>query len=140
VIGAATATTRPAGLRDLLWQPTDLYPAEVLTGALSAAGAAYEAEVTANWPRRDFPAVAGQLTVPVQFSIADHEAVWESTPEALADIAALFTSAPRVAVNEMPSSGHNLSVGLTADAYHDRVLSFVDECVEDGALATRRTT
>ncbi len=140
VIGAATATTRPAGLRELLWQPTDLYPADVLTGALSAAGAAYEADVTANWPRRDFAAVAGQLTVPVQFSIADHEAVWESTPEALADIAALFTSASRVTVNEMPDSGHNLSVGLTAGAYHDRVLSFVDQCVEDGALATRRTT
>ena len=32
VISEATATSRPAGLRDLLWQPTDLYPPEVLTG------------------------------------------------------------------------------------------------------------
>ena len=54
VISQATATSRPAGLRDLLWQPTDLYPPEVLTGGLSAPGAPYEAEVTANWPRRDF--------------------------------------------------------------------------------------
>ncbi len=30
VISTATATSRPAGLRDLLWQPTDLYPPEVL--------------------------------------------------------------------------------------------------------------
>ena len=62
VISEATATSRPAGLRDLLWQPTDLYPPEVLTGGLSAPGAPYEAEVTANWPRRDFPAVAAGST------------------------------------------------------------------------------
>jgi pimeloyl-ACP methyl ester carboxylesterase len=129
VIGKASTTSRPAGLRDLLWQPTELYPAEVLTGALSAQGAAYEADVTAQWPRRDFPTVAARVTVPVEFSIADHEAVWESTPQARADIAALFTAAPRVVVNEMAYSGHNLSVGLTAETYHQRVLSFVEDCV-----------
>jgi pimeloyl-ACP methyl ester carboxylesterase len=131
VISQATLTSRPAGLRELLWQPVELYPPEVLTGALSAGGAAYEGEVTANWPRRDLPAVAARVTVPVQFSVADHEAVWESTPQARADIAALFTSAPRVVVNEMADSGHNLSVGLTAEAYHGRVLSFFDECLAD---------
>ena len=57
VISRATATSRPAGLRDLLWQPTDLYPPEVLTSGLSAPGAPYEADVTANWPRRDFAEV-----------------------------------------------------------------------------------
>ncbi len=129
VISQATATSRPAGLRDLLWEPTDLYPPEVLTGGLSAPGAPYEADVTANWPRRDFVDVAARVTVPVEFSVADHERVWESTPEAITDIAALFTSSPRVVVNEMPDSGHNLSVGLNAEAYHQRVLSFVEECV-----------
>jgi hypothetical protein len=29
----------------------------------------------------------------------------------------------------MPDSGHNLSVGLTAAGYHQRVLSYVDECI-----------
>ena len=61
VISQATATSRPAGLRDLLWEPTDLYPPEVLTGGLSAPGAPYEAEVTANWPRRDFADVAARV-------------------------------------------------------------------------------
>ncbi len=129
VISQATTTSRPAGLRDLLWQPTDLYPAEVLTGTLSAQGAAYEAEATAHWARRDFPAIAARVKVPVQFSIADHEGVWESTAASVADIAAAFTSAARVTVNEMADSGHNLSVGLTAETYHQRVLSFVDECL-----------
>ncbi|AFM18341.1 lysophospholipase [Mycolicibacterium chubuense NBB4] len=129
VISQATLTSRPAGLRDLLWQPTDLYPAEVLTGGLSSPGAAYEAEVTANWARRDFPAIAARVTVPVQYSVAEHEKVWESTPGALDAVAALFTASPRVAVNAMPRSGHNLSVGLSAGEYHRRVISFVEECI-----------
>jgi pimeloyl-ACP methyl ester carboxylesterase len=128
VISEATLTSRP-GLRDLLWTPTDLYPSEVLTGGLSAPGAPYETVVTTNWPRRDFPEIAGRVTVPVEFSVADHERVWESTPEAVNAVAALFTSAPRVVVNEMADSGHNLSVGLSAGVYHRRVLSFAGECV-----------
>jgi hypothetical protein len=100
----------------------------VLTGGLSAPGAPYEAEVTANWPRRDFGEIAARVTVPVEFSVADHERVWESTPQAAQAVAALFTSAQRVVVNDMPDSGHNLSVGWSAGEYHRRVLSFVDEC------------
>jgi len=129
ILRQATTTHRPAGLRDLLWAPTDLYPPEVLTGALSAPGAAYEVEVTTNWPRRDFAAAAARLRVPVEFSVAEHERVWDCSPAALADIAALFTASPRVVINEVADSGHNLSVGLAADAYHQHVLSFVEECV-----------
>jgi hypothetical protein len=35
-------------------------------------------------------------------------------------------------INEMRNSGHNLSVGLTADVYHQRVLAFVEECLGAG--------
>ncbi|UXA20870.1 alpha/beta hydrolase [Mycobacterium sp. SMC-4] len=129
IIKDATVTSRPAGLRDLLWQPTELYPPEVLTGALSAPGVPYEAKVTANWARRDFPELAARVTAPVQFSVAEHEKVWESTPQASADILALFTGAPRVDLNEMPDSGHNLSVGLSAETYHRQVLAHLDECL-----------
>jgi pimeloyl-ACP methyl ester carboxylesterase len=129
VLGQATTTRRPDGLRDLLWQPTNLYPPEVLTGGLSAPRAAYEVETTSNWAQRDFPALAARVRVPVEFSVAEHESVWDSSPEAIANIAALFTASPRVVVNEVAGGGHNLSVGLTADAYHQHVLSFVEECV-----------
>ena len=130
ILRQTTATHRPAGLRDLLWQPVELYPAEVLTGALSAPGVAYEAEVTANWPRRDFAAIAANVRVPVEFSAADHESVWETTPAALAQIAASFIASPRVVVNQVADSGHNVSVSLTADAYHRKVLSFITECID----------
>jgi pimeloyl-ACP methyl ester carboxylesterase len=129
IIKEATVTSRPAGLRDLLWQPTDLYPPEVLTGALAAPGVAYEGRVTATWAKRDFADLAARVNSPVEFSVADHESVWESTPEAVGAITKLFTASPRVVVNEMPDSGHNLSVGLTAGEYHQRVLSFISECV-----------
>jgi pimeloyl-ACP methyl ester carboxylesterase len=128
VIKQATYTARP-GLRDLLWQPESLYPPEVLTSGLSAPGVAYEMEVTTHWAKRDLPSLAARVTAPVQFSVADHEAVWESTPDAVASIAALFTAASRVTINEVADAGHNISVGLTADVYHRRVFEFADECM-----------
>jgi hypothetical protein len=79
------------------------------------------------------------VTVPVGFSAADHESVWESTPEALAGVAALFTASPRVVINEVADGGHNLSVGLTADVYHRHVMSFVDECVSEREQARKGT-
>ncbi|WP_237573363.1 alpha/beta hydrolase [Mycolicibacterium lacusdiani] len=133
IIKDATVTSRPSGLRDLLWQPTDLYPPEVLTGSLSAPGVSYESEVTAHWARRDFSELAARVGVPVEFSVAEHEAVWESDTEAIGAVAALFTAAPAVRVNLVPGSGHNLSVGHTAGEYHARVLSFVADCLTDGA-------
>jgi len=51
-----------------------------------------------------------------------------SGPPALAEIAALFTASPRVVTEEQPGSGHNLSLGLAAPAYHLKVLAFAEEC------------
>lgn len=133
ILSQATLTRRPVGLRELLWEPAELYPDEVLTGALSAPGVAYEGPVTAHWSRRDFPDLAAMVSVPVQYSAAEHERVWDTSGPALTAIAGLFGSAPRVVVNEMPGSGHNLSVGLSAHTYHLRVLSFVEECIAAGS-------
>ena len=130
ILKAATPTRRPVGLRDLLWQPAHLYPAEVLTGITnSSTGAPYEAEMVNTWARQDFPALAAEVRVPVQFSVAEHERVWKSGPEALAQIAALFNAAPRFVINEQIGAGHNLSLSVNAAAYHMKVLSFVEECV-----------
>jgi hypothetical protein len=118
------------GVRELLWQTAHLYPTEVLGGAVRGSWSpAYEADVVANWSKRDFPALAAQVRVPVRFSLGDHEAFWESGPAGLADVAALFSASPRVVVNEQRDSPHNVSLGLTAAAYHLGVLSFVEECI-----------
>jgi pimeloyl-ACP methyl ester carboxylesterase len=130
ILRDATATHRPSGLRALLWEPAELYPDNVLTGITnSSTGAPYEAAMVGNWPRVDFPALAAQVRVPVHFSHAEHERVWRSDPEALAEIAAAFGAAPRFETDRVADAGHNLSLGVTAEAYHRTVLTFAEQCV-----------
>jgi len=130
LLKTATATQRPRGLRDVLWQPAHLYPDDVLSGMTnSTTGALYEVDMTKKWPQQDFPVLAARVRVPVQFTVAEHERVWRSDPETLTRIGAMFTAAPRFVVNEQTDAGHNLSLSLNAAAYHATVLSFVRECV-----------
>ncbi|MGZ8746569.1 MAG: alpha/beta hydrolase [Mycobacterium sp.] len=137
IMKAATATGRPTGLREVLWQPAELYPPDVLSGMTnSSTGALYVVGMTRSWPRQDFPALAPHVRVPVQFSFAEHERVWRSDADAMAQIAALFTSSPRFVTNEQSGTGHNMSLSLNAAAYHGSVLSFVEECV----VAQRNTS
>jgi pimeloyl-ACP methyl ester carboxylesterase len=137
IMKSATAMNRPSGLREVLWQPADLYPPDVLSGMTnSSTGALYEVGMTKSWPRQDFPSLAPRVRVPVQFSVAEHERVWRSDTDAIAQIAAMFAASPRFATNEQPGTGHNMSLSLNAAAYHGSVLSFVDECV----VAQRNTS
>lgn len=130
IMKSATATGRPTGLREVLWQPAELYPPDVLSGMTnSSTGALYEVGMTKSWPRQDFPALAPHVRVPVKFSAAEHERVWRSDAEALGQIAAMFTSSPRFVTNEQPNTGHNMSLSHNAAAYHSAVLSFAEECV-----------
>ncbi len=130
IMKSATATRRPTGLREMLWEPAELYPPDVLSGMTnSSTGALYEVGTTKNWPRQDFPALAPHVRVPVQFSAAEHERVWRSDAEALAQIGAMFTASPQFVINEQSGTGHNMSLSLNAAAYHSTVLAFVGECV-----------
>lgn len=134
VLKTASPTHRPPGLRDLLWHPPELYPPGVLGGLTnSASGAPYEAAMVTEWPRRDFPELATRVRVPVQFSVAEHEKVWQSDAAALAEIAAMFSAAPRFTVNEQRGAGHNLSLGHTAADYHQKIFAFVEECLASQA-------
>ncbi|OBA97149.1 thioesterase [Mycolicibacterium fortuitum] len=135
----ASPANRPRGLRELLWEPARLYPPDVIGAGLSAGGTAYEGDVVKTWPRQEFPALAGQTKVPVQFLAGEYENVWESDTEAIAAIGAMFTASPRVQTGELADSGHNLSVGLTAEIYHRKVLSFADECVAHRAREAGKT-
>ncbi|OMC56766.1 thioesterase [Mycobacterium sp. IS-836] len=130
LLKTATRQSRPAGMRELLWSPERLYPPEVLSGATVYPGAPpYEDMMVSNWARQDFPALAPAVRVPVHFSIAEYERVWQTDDSALAEIAAMFSGAPRFAVHRQPDAGHNMSLGYTAPDYHAAVLSFAEECV-----------
>lgn len=130
ILKDASTEHRPRGLRELLWEPARLYPADVIGNGLSSGGTAYEGDVVKSWSSHDFPQLAAKVEVPAQFIAGDHENVWEADAEALAAIGAMFGAAPRVDVGVLPDSGHNLSVGHTAAEYHQRVLSFAGECVD----------
>ncbi len=130
MLKTATRERRPSGLRELLWHPTELYPPEVLGGATVYPGApAYEDLMVSNWARQDFPALAPAVCVPVHFSIAEYEKVWETDTSAMTEIAAMFSDAPRFVIYHHPGAGHNISLGHTAAAYHSTVLAFAEECV-----------
>lgn len=130
ILKAATPASRPSGLRELLWQPEHLYPADVLSSMTNATtGARYEIGTTRNWSRRDFPDLAARVEAPVHFTVAEYERVWQSGPDDLAQIGALFTASPRFVTGEQTGTGHNLSLSYHATAYHLKVLSFVEECV-----------
>jgi pimeloyl-ACP methyl ester carboxylesterase len=124
--GPGRGRTRTA-LRDILWGPGYLYPDDA-DAVVTSAAPGYEGGEVRRW-LRDFPALAARVCVPVRYSLGDHEKVWRSGPAALAEVAALFTASPRVVADEQAEAGHNLSLGLSALAYHLKVLSFAEECV-----------
>jgi pimeloyl-ACP methyl ester carboxylesterase len=115
-------------LRDAIWGPSHLYPADAAAGLGPSAVPGYEGSEVRGWIGA-FPAFAARVCIPVRYSLGDHEKVWSSGPPALADIASLFTASPRVVTDEQAGAGHNLSLGLSAMAYHLKVLSFAEECV-----------
>ncbi|OBA64969.1 thioesterase [Mycobacterium sp. 1100029.7] len=130
ILKNATRERRPSGMRDLLWSPEQLYPPEVLGGAtVSPSAPAYEDQMVSDWARQTFPALAPGVRVPVHFSIAEHEKVWQTDDSAIEEITAMFSAVPRFTVHRQTAAGHNISLGHSAVQYHAEVLSFVDECV-----------
>lgn len=130
ILKTATRERRPSGMRELLWSPEELYPPEVLGGAtVSPSAPAYEDQMVSDWARKTFPELAPAVRVPVHFSIAEHEKVWQTDDSALTEIAGLFAAAPRFTVHRQQDAGHNISLGHTAADYHAKVLAFVEECM-----------
>ncbi len=138
MLKTATRERRPTGLRELLWHPERLYPPEVLNGVTVCPTApAYEDQMVSDWARQTFPALAPAVRVPVQFSIAEYERVWQTDASALTEITGLFSSSPLFTVHRQPEAGHNISLGHTAAAYHSKVFSFAEECVATHSADTQ---
>lgn len=132
ILTGASVERIPTGLRELLWEPAHLYP-DGVAGAVRITGGpispGYEAGLVETWPQT-FPALAEQVRVPVRFTLGEHERVWRNDDSAMAQIAGLFSNAPRVQLWRQPDAGHNLSLGHTAGDYHRSVLSYVQECIQ----------
>ena len=135
MLKTATRERRPSGLRELLWHPERLYPPEVLTGVtVSPSAPAYEDQMVSDWARETFPALAPAVRIPVHFSIAEYERVWQTDTSALTEITALFSGSPRFVVHRQSEAGHNISLGRTAADYHATVFSFAEECASSVTL------
>ncbi|MGO9154340.1 alpha/beta hydrolase [Mycobacterium sp.] len=138
ILKTATRERRPAGIYEMLWHPERLYPPEVLNGAtISPSAPSYEDQMVSDWARQTFPALAPAVRVPVQFSIAEYERVWQTDNSALTEITALFSGSPRFTVNRQPEAGHNISLGHSAADYHRNVFAFVDECAAAAPSASK---
>jgi len=137
VLAGASRENMPTGVRELLWEPVSMYPpgipgsVRIKSGPVSPG---YEATVVADWCR-DLPELAAAVRIPLRYTLAEFERVWAADAEAVADIAALFTAAPRVVTHRQTAAGHNLSLGYTAAAYHMNTLAFAEECVVAAAAA-----
>jgi pimeloyl-ACP methyl ester carboxylesterase len=130
ILKTATRQSRPSGMRDLLWSPEHLYPPEVLGGAtVSPSAPSYEEQMVSDWARKTFPELAPGVRVPVHFSIAEHEKVWQHDDSAITEVAGLFSAAPQFSVHRQKDAGHNISLSHAAPDYHAKVLAFVEECV-----------
>jgi pimeloyl-ACP methyl ester carboxylesterase len=137
ILKTATRERRPSGMRELLWSPEQSYPPEVLNGAtVSPSAPAYEDQMVSDWARQTFPELAPDVRVPVHFSIAEHEKVWQTDDAAVTEVGALFTGAPRFVVHRQPDAGHNISLSHAAPIYHSKVLEFVRDCVAERSAKT----
>lgn len=137
ILKTATREHRPSGMRELLWSPEELYPHAVLSGAtVSPSAPAYEDQMVSDWARKTFPELAPAVRVPVHFSIAEHEKVWQTDDAAVAEIGTLFAAVPRFVLHRQPGAGHNISLSHAAPDYHSKVLAFVHECVTEGSTDT----
>lgn len=130
VLAGASRDNIPAGLRELLWEPAELYPAGI-AGSVRIKGGpvspGYESALVHNW-RRDLPELAAGVRIPVRYTLGEHERVWCTGAAAMSEIAGLFTAAPAVQTYEQADAGHNLSLGHSAPRYHRSVLDFVEAC------------
>lgn len=134
VMKAAAVQDRPPGVRELLWEPMRLYPADIPRGITNSSTAPhYERAVALNWPHQDFPALTPEVRVPVRFSVGEHDNVYRADATALAEITDMFSATTRFVSNLEPDAGHNLSLGHTASDYHRNVFAFVEECAAAGS-------
>ncbi|MEH0424361.1 alpha/beta hydrolase [Streptomyces sp. B21-083] len=112
----------------LHWGPLGMYPPGTfrLAESLVAPMPESEAREMADWPEQ-FAGLAARIRVPVRLTFAEHERWWRHDAADLAAMTELFTGT-KVAVEQQPSAGHNISLGWAARSYHLRALGFLEEC------------
>jgi pimeloyl-ACP methyl ester carboxylesterase len=119
------------------WGALRLYPPGTFQGSAEIVSPVPARELAdfPGWPNA-FRDVAAGVRVPVRLTFAEHESWWHHDERSVTELRSWFTSAPQVIVDRMPDSGHNLSLGWTARAYHLKALAFFEACLASARCAT----
>jgi pimeloyl-ACP methyl ester carboxylesterase len=95
-------------------------------------------EVATRWPS-DFPGIAAQVTVPVQYAVGERDKLWVVTATTARDFAALFANAPYVDAQLLPGVGHAVEQeGALGRSHRLRQLSFALRCTGPAQPGARR--
>ncbi|MCY0954694.1 alpha/beta hydrolase [Streptomyces sp. H27-S2] len=129
-------STLGGGATKLNWGPLHLYPRGTFQAsrALLAPTPPRESAETIHWPRQ-FETLAPDVRIPVRLTFAEHEAWWHLDDTTLTAMTSRLTRSPSVTVDHLPAAGHNISLGHTADTYHQRALAFLDACLPPATTA-----
>lgn len=99
-----------------------------LTEAGTKALTAELIEIASGWPTYLADA-ASQVRVPVDLRLAEYDALWESTPSAVAAFGELFTASPAATSELYPGVGHCIDHHRAGAEFHARQLAFARRCV-----------
>lgn len=86
-------------------------------------------EANTVWPV-DFRGVAARVTVPVHLTLAEHEGLWETGPDALSRMSRAFVSSASVETHHWLGAGHNIEHHLVGAAYCTSVFDFAHRTVQ----------
>lgn len=78
------------------------------------------------WAAERLDEVARAIEVPVHNVLAEYDALWDSSPEAMADYESRFPGS--ISVSRMPSTGHSIDHHLVGAALHLQQLAFAHTC------------
>jgi 5-methylthioadenosine/S-adenosylhomocysteine deaminase len=124
----------------LMYGPEGTYDPSVIDDARVAESPVPVAElqeVVGGWPR-NFPGIAAQIHVPVQYALAEYDHLWKSTHANVAAFGAAFTAAPSVAAQRIPGCGHNIDHHYAGAAFHGEQLEFARSLTPPRGVSTAR--
>ncbi|MFF5075436.1 alpha/beta fold hydrolase [Actinoplanes sp. NPDC000266] len=81
-----------------------------------------------RWPVDRLPGLAAHVRVPVHNAVAEHDMLWDSSPESVEKFAAMLTAAPFVSATIARGTGHSIDHHTLGHALHLRQLAFAEEC------------
>jgi pimeloyl-ACP methyl ester carboxylesterase len=94
-------------------------------------------EVATRWPT-DFPGIAAEVTVPVQYAVGERDKLWVVSETTARDCAALFANSPYVDAQVLPGVGHAVEhEGALGRSHRLRQLSFALRCTGPPQAGTR---